>query len=53
MISGTFVLRTLIFPLVILSQKNAAKMTNHMPMIQEIQARMSEARQIGDHVESM
>lgn len=29
-----------------------AKFTNHMPVIQELQAKMTEARQSGDHYES-
>jgi len=41
------------FPLVIIAQRNMANMANHMPKIQELQANMTEARQIGDHVESM
>ncbi|XP_014481852.1 PREDICTED: mitochondrial inner membrane protein OXA1L [Dinoponera quadriceps] len=49
---GTVVLRTLIFPLVIMSQKNMAKFSNHMPVIQELQKKMTEARQLGDHFES-
>ncbi|XP_032669456.1 mitochondrial inner membrane protein OXA1L isoform X2 [Odontomachus brunneus] len=49
---GTVILRCLIFPLVIYSQKNMAKFTNHLPKIQELQAQMTEARQSGDHYES-
>jgi len=29
------------------------KFTNHMPKIQELQMRMTEARKSGDHIESM
>ncbi|EFN79417.1 Mitochondrial inner membrane protein OXA1L [Harpegnathos saltator] len=49
---GTVILRTLIFPLVVITQKNMAKFTNHMPVIQEIQQKMTKARHIGDHFES-
>ncbi|XP_055842083.1 mitochondrial inner membrane protein OXA1L [Episyrphus balteatus] len=49
---GTAVVRTLIFPLVIVSQRNAAKMNNHMPQLQVLQLKMTEARQTGDAIES-
>lgn len=49
---GTVVVRTLIFPLVIVSQRNAAKMNNHMPQLQVLQLKMTEARQTGDAIES-
>lgn len=39
------------FPAVILSQRNAAKMTNNMPQLQKIQEKMSEARQSGNNFE--
>jgi len=47
-ITGTIVVRILVFPLVIKSQRNAAKMRNHMPEMQVIQLKMTEARQTGD-----
>lgn len=49
---GTIVVRTLIFPLVIMAQRNAAKMGNNMPQMQALQLKMSEARNTGNHFES-
>lgn len=49
---GTVFVRTVIFPLVIVSQRNAAKMNNHMPQLQVLQLKMTEARQTGDAIES-
>ncbi|KAL6424682.1 hypothetical protein ACFW04_009979 [Cataglyphis niger] len=49
---GTLCVRILIFPLVIKAQKNMIKFSNHMPAIQELQAKLTEARQCGDHIES-
>lgn len=49
---GTVVVRTLLFPLVIASQRNAAKMNNHMPQLQVLQMKMTEARQAGNAIES-
>ncbi|KAL9906865.1 OXA1L mitochondrial inner membrane protein [Glossina fuscipes fuscipes] len=49
---GTAVVRTLIFPLVILAQRNAAKMSNYMPQLQALQLKMTEARQTGNAIDS-
>ncbi|XP_023177132.2 mitochondrial inner membrane protein OXA1L isoform X2 [Drosophila hydei] len=49
---GTLVVRTLIFPLVILAQRNSAKMSNNMPQMQVLQLKMTEARQSGNAIES-
>lgn len=49
---GTICVRTLILPLVIMSQRNAAKMSNNMPQIQCLQLKMTEARQAGNSIES-
>lgn len=49
---GTIVVRSLLFPLVILAQRNAAKMGNNMPQMQALQLKMSEARSTGNHFES-
>lgn len=49
---GTIVVRTIIFPLVILAQRNAAKMSNNMPQMQVLQMKMTEARQSGNSIES-
>ncbi|KAJ9579943.1 hypothetical protein L9F63_004416 [Diploptera punctata] len=49
---GTVVVRILMFPLVIMSQRNAAKMTNNMPQMQTLQLKMTEARQTGNQLEA-
>ncbi|XP_013106824.1 mitochondrial inner membrane protein OXA1L [Stomoxys calcitrans] len=49
---GTVVVRTLIFPLVIMAQRNAAKMNNNMPQMQLLQMKMTEARQSGNAIDS-
>ena len=49
---GTVVVRSVIFPLVILAQRNAAKMNNHLPQLQLLQLKMTEARQSGNAIES-
>lgn len=49
---GTICVRTLLFPLVIASQRNAAKMNNHMPQMQVLQMKMTEARQEGNSIDS-
>jgi len=49
---GTLAVRTIIFPLVILAQRNSAKMNNNMPQMQMLQLKMTEARQSGNAIES-
>jgi len=49
---GTVCVRTILFPLVILTQRNAAKMHNNMPQMQVLQMKMTEARQMGDSINS-
>lgn len=49
---GTIAVRTIIFPLVIMAQRNAAKMNNNLPGMQVLQMKMSEARQSGNALES-
>lgn len=49
---GTVVVRTVLFPLVIMAQRNAAKMHNNMPQMQLLQLKMTEARQQGNAIES-
>ncbi|XP_041771032.1 mitochondrial inner membrane protein OXA1L [Anopheles merus] len=49
---GTVCVRTLLFPLVIASQRNAAKMNNYMPQLQVLQMKMTEARQAGNAIDS-
>ncbi|ODN02278.1 Mitochondrial inner membrane protein OXA1L [Orchesella cincta] len=47
-LTGTLIVRICLFPLVIKSQKNAARMQNNMPQLQILQAKMTEARQTGN-----
>uniref|UniRef100_A0A1Y1LNP5 Membrane insertase YidC/Oxa/ALB C-terminal domain-containing protein n=1 Tax=Photinus pyralis TaxID=7054 RepID=A0A1Y1LNP5_PHOPY len=49
---GTVIARLLMFPLVIITQRNAARMNNHLPQMQAIQVKMTEARQSGNQIES-
>uniref|UniRef100_W8BGV9 Mitochondrial inner membrane protein OXA1L n=1 Tax=Ceratitis capitata TaxID=7213 RepID=W8BGV9_CERCA len=49
---GTLVVRTIIFPLVIMAQRNAAKLNNFMPQMQVLQVKMTEARQSGNAIDS-
>lgn len=49
---GTAVVRTIIFPLVIMAQRNAAKLNNYMPQMQVLQMKMTEARQSGNAIDS-
>lgn len=49
---GTICVRLALFPLVIASQRNAAKMNNHMPQMQVLQMKMTEARQAGNSLDS-
>lgn len=49
---GTVVVRVVMFPLVIMSQRNAAAMNNNLPEIQLLQMKMSEARKTGNQLEA-
>lgn len=49
---GTVFVRTVIFPLVILSQRNSAKMNNNLPQMQFLQMKLTEARQSGNAIDS-
>jgi YidC/Oxa1 family membrane protein insertase len=49
---GTICVRVLIFPLVIMAQRNGAKLANHMPQMQVLQAKMTEARQSGNAIDA-
>lgn len=40
------------FPLVIIAQRNAARMNNYLPQLQAIQLKMTEARQCGNQLEA-
>lgn len=48
---ATLVIRLCMFPLVIITQRNAAKMNNVMPQMQVLQLKMTEARQCGNQLE--
>lgn len=48
---STVLIRVLLTPLVIISQRNAAVMRNVMPEMQEIQNKLTEARQMGNAIE--
>lgn len=48
---GTIIIRVAMFPLVIIAQRNAAKMNNNLPGMQAIQLKMTEARQTGNQLE--
>ena len=49
---GTLVIRFCMFPLVVVAQRNAAKMNNYMPQLQMLQLKMTEARQTGNQLEA-
>lgn len=49
---GTVCVRLLVSPLVIIAQRNAAVMHNIQPEMQEINMKLSEARQMGNQLES-
>jgi YidC/Oxa1 family membrane protein insertase len=49
---GTICVRTMIFPLVIMSQRNSAKMNNNLPQIQLLQTKLTEARQSGNALDA-
>ncbi|KAF4532115.1 hypothetical protein B566_EDAN004120 [Ephemera danica] len=49
---GTLCVRIIIFPLVIMAQRNAAKMNNNLPQLQVLQMKMTEARQSGNQLEA-
>ena len=51
MLAGTVVLRVCIFPLVIVAQRNAAQMHNHMPTIQRLQDKFTKTRATGNVLE--
>lgn len=49
---GTVVVRVVMFPLVIMSQRNTACMNNNLPEIQLLQLKMTQARQTGNQLEA-
>lgn len=50
-ILSTVVIRILLTPLVVITQRNAAVMRNVMPEMQELQAKVTEARQMGNAIQ--
>lgn len=52
-LSGTIVIRLCMFPIVVLAQRNAAHMSNHMPTIARLQQQFSEARMSGNPMEGI
>lgn len=50
---GTVCIRIAIFPLVIICQRNAANMSNHMPTLQRLQQKATKARMSGDPMEAV
>lgn len=50
--AGTTILRLLVFPLVVVSQRHTVKMNNNMPQIQAYQEKMTDARLHGNPYES-
>ncbi|KAI5729651.1 hypothetical protein M8J76_004965 [Diaphorina citri] len=51
-IAATVFVRLCMFPITIMSQKNAIKMHNTLPEMNRIQQKMTEARQMGDNFEA-
>jgi len=49
---STVLMRLLMFPVVVLSQRNMANMANNSPQMMVIQDKMTDARKRGDHFES-
>ncbi|XP_076370973.1 mitochondrial inner membrane protein OXA1L-like [Tachypleus tridentatus] len=49
---GTLVVRTLMFPLMIKAQQNAAKLNNNLPQMQILQLKLTEARKSGNSMEA-
>lgn len=45
-------IRTLLLPLVIIAQRNAARMNNYLPQMQAIQLKLTEARQCGNELDA-
>lgn len=48
---STVIIRVMLTPLVVISQRNAAVMRNVMPEMQDVQNRITEARQMGNAME--
>ncbi|XP_046663849.1 mitochondrial inner membrane protein OXA1L isoform X1 [Homalodisca vitripennis] len=51
-VCGTLVIRLLMFPIVVIAQRNSAKMNNNLPQMQHLQMKITEARQRGDKIDA-
>ncbi|XP_029849798.3 mitochondrial inner membrane protein OXA1L isoform X2 [Ixodes scapularis] len=49
---GTVVVKLLVFPAILKGQKNTIHMNNHLPQMQVLQAKLSEARSCGNQMEA-
>ncbi|CAN8001086.1 unnamed protein product [Ixodes pacificus] len=49
---GTVVVKLLVFPAILKGQKNSIHMNNHLPQMQILQAKLSEARSCGNQMEA-
>lgn len=49
---GTVILRVSTFPIVVLSQRNAANMHNHMPIVQKLQEKFTKAKNTGNMLDA-
>uniref|UniRef100_A0ACB8EXI3 Uncharacterized protein n=1 Tax=Sphaerodactylus townsendi TaxID=933632 RepID=A0ACB8EXI3_9SAUR len=47
-VAGTVAARCLVFPLIVKGQREAVKLNNHLPQINELTARMNEAKRSGN-----
>ncbi|KAK3760086.1 hypothetical protein RRG08_064756 [Elysia crispata] len=52
-VTGTVVLRLCMFPIVVKAQRMSINMMNHMPTIQKLQLKFTQARQRGNMLEAM
>ncbi|XP_059148877.1 mitochondrial inner membrane protein OXA1L-like [Physella acuta] len=50
---GTIIVRTCMFPIVVKAQKMSINMMNHMPTVQRLQLKFTQARQRGNMVEAL
>ncbi|GFO07043.1 adenosylhomocysteinase, partial [Plakobranchus ocellatus] len=52
-VAGTVIVRLCMFPIVVKAQKMSINMMNHMPTIQKLQLKFTQARQRGNMLEAM
>ncbi|XP_053115047.1 mitochondrial inner membrane protein OXA1L [Hemicordylus capensis] len=50
-VAGTVVARCLIFPLIVKGQREAVKLNNHLPQINQLTSRLNEAKRMGNKFE--